>query len=340
MSNSNEFILKLTGSLEQAKTRKQINADIRQLQKTISMLRITGTFAKGETKKELNQWLKDMGAKLNHVKLKGKIDSRNLKREMDKSLQNVTFKEIDALKVDAGKTRLKLRKVVADVKAFAERNPVFVNFEAKKEKLNNDLTTFLNKNTKIQESGALTAESQRIRELINSIKDKETLQEATDAFRLYESEVRATGYATKGTADKIKSMLSHIKKISGFLGLTSMAVSNFKKSLNTLKSIDTLLTEISKINDKLSGQDLSNIGTHSFDVASKYGRTAMEYLSGVQEASRAGYKNAEGIAALSLAAQSAGNMTAELANRMIMATDEAYKMNGSVSELTKLLDGM
>ena len=340
MSNSNEFILKLTGSLEQAKTRKQINADLRQLQKTINMLRITGTFAKGETKKELNQWLKDLGAKLNHVKIKGKIDSRNLKREMDKSLQNVTFKEIDALKVDAGKTKLKLRKVVADVKAFAERTPVFVNFEAKKEKLNNDLTTFLNKNTKIQESGALTAESQRIRELIDSINDKETLQEATDAFRLYESEVRATGYATKGTADKIKSMLSHIKKISGFLGLTSMAVSNFKKSLNTLKSIDTLLTEISKINDKLSGQDLNDIGTRSFDVASKYGRTAMEYLVGVQEASRAGYKNAEGIAALSLAAQSAGNMTAELANRMIMATDEAYKMNGSVSELTKVLDGM
>ncbi|MDE5803616.1 MAG: phage tail tape measure protein [Lachnospiraceae bacterium] len=340
MSNSNEFILKLTGSLEQAKTKKQINADIRQIQKTINMLRITGTFAKGETKKELNQWLKDLGAKLNHVKLKGKIDSRNLKREMDKSLQNVTFKEIDALKVDAGKTKLKLRKVVADVKAFAERTPVFVNFEAKKEKLNNDLTTFLNKNTKIQESGALTAESQRIRELIDSINDKETLQEATDAFRLYESEVRATGYATKSTADKIKSMLSHIKKISGFLGLTSMAVSNFKKSLNTLKSIDTILTEISKINDKLSGQDLNDIGNHSFDVASKYGRTAMEYLSGVQEASRAGYKNAESIAALSLAVQSAGNMTAELANRMIMATDEAYKMNGSVSELTKVLDGM
>ena len=340
MSNSNEFILKLTGSLEQAKTKKQINADIRQIQKTINMLRITGTFAKGETKKELNQWLKDLGAKLNHVKLKGKIDSRNLKREMDKSLQNVTFKEIDALKVDAGKTKLKLRKVVADVKAFAERTPVFVNFEAKKEKLNNDLTTFLNKNTKIQESGALTAESQRIRELIDSINDKETLQEATDAFRLYESEVRATGYATKSTADKIKSMLSHIKKISGFLGLTSMAISNFKKSLNTLKSIDTLLTEISKINDKLSGQDLNDIGNHSFDIASKYGRTAMEYLAGVQEASRAGYKNAENIAALSLAVQSAGNMTAELANRMIMATDEAYKMNGSVSELTKVLDGM
>lgn len=259
MSNSNEFMVKLTGSLEQAKTQKQVNADIRRLQKTVSMLRLTGTFAKGETKAELNRWLRDLGEKLNYVKLKGKIDTRNLKREMDKSLQNVTFKEIDALKVDAGKTKLKLRKVLADVKAFAERNPISVNIEAKKEKLNNDLNTFLTKNTKIRESGALTAESERIRELIDSIKDTKTLQEAADAFRLYESEVRATGYATSGTADKIRTMLSHIRKINAFLGLTSMAVSHFKKSLHTLKSIDTLLTEISKTSDKLSGWDLNNM---------------------------------------------------------------------------------
>ena len=340
MSNSNEFMLELTASLNQSKTQKQINADIRKLQKTINMLSITGTFAKGDTKKELNRWIKDLGAKLNYVKLKGKIDSRNLKNEIDKSLQNMTFKDIDALNVDTGKTKLKFRKVIADMKTFAAKTPVSVNVEMKKEKLNNDLTAFLNKNTKIQESRVLVEESERIRELIHSVNDKGTLKEATDAFQLYKSEVRATGYATKSTSDKIKSMLSHITKIGSLVGVASMAVNNFKKSLNTLKSIDTLLTEISKGNDKLSKQDLNNIGNQSFAIASKYGRTAMDYLSGIQEASRAGYENAEGIAELSVAAQGAGDMTAELANQMIIATDKAYKMNGSVSELTKVLDGM
>ena len=340
MGNNNEFIFELTGSLNQKKTLKQINADIRQLQKTINMLSITGTFAKGDTKKELNQWIKDLGAKLNYVKLKGKIDSRNLKSEIDKSLQNMTFKDIDALNVDTGKTKLKFRKVIADMKAFAAKTPVSVNVEMKKEKLNNDLTAFLNKNTKIQESGALVKESERIRELVNSVNDNGTLKEAADAFQLYKSEVRATGYATKSTSDKIKSMLSHITKIGSLFGVASMAISNFKKSLNTLKSIDTLLTEISKANNELSKNALENIGNRSFEVASKYGKAATDYLSGVQEASRAGYENAEGIAELSVAVQGAGDMTAELANQMIIATDKAYKMNGSVSELTKVLDGM
>ena len=218
MSNSNEFMLELTASLNQSKTQKQINADIRKLQKTINMLSITGTFAKGDTKKELNRWIKDLGAKLNYVKLKGKIDSRNLKNEIDKSLQNMTFKDIDALNVDTGKTKLKFRKVIADMKTFAAKTPVSVNVEMKKEKLNNDLTAFLNKNTKIQESRVLVEESERIRELIHSVNDKGTLKEATDAFQLYKSEVRATGYATKSTSDKIKSMLSHITKIGSLVG--------------------------------------------------------------------------------------------------------------------------
>ena len=46
------------------------------------------------------------------------------------------------------------------------------------------------------------------------------------------------------------------------------------------------------------------------------------------------------MAELSLAAQNVGDMTAELADQMISAADNAYKMNGSVSELTKVLDGM
>ena len=119
-----------------------------------------------------------------------------------------------------------------------------------------------------------------------------------------------------------------------------LLISKAKNAITELKDVNTLLTEISKANDKLSKSDLTNIGNNSFDVASKYGKKSTDYLSGVQEASRAGYENAEGIAELSVAAQGAGDMTAELANQMIIATDKAYKLNGSVTDLTKVLDGM
>ena len=89
----------------------------------------------------------------------------------------------------------------------------------------------------------------------------------------------------------------------------------------------------------MSKSDLKNIGNNAFETASKYGKKATDYLSGVQEASRAGYENAENIAELSTAAQGAGDMTAELANSYIIATDKAYGMEGSVQKLTQTLDG-
>ena len=56
--------------------------------------------------------------------------------------------------------------------------------------------------------------------------------------------------------------------------------------------------------------------------------------------SRAGYQNSEAMAEVSTAAQGAGDMTAEIANKMVIATDKAYKLGGSVEELTRILDGV
>ena len=76
------------------------------------MLRLTGTFAKGDTKKEMNACIKSLQSQLNHIKLSAKIDSRNLKSEVDKALNGMSFKDIDALNIDGGKTKLKIRKAM------------------------------------------------------------------------------------------------------------------------------------------------------------------------------------------------------------------------------------
>ena len=236
----NHFSLDIVGALHQSRSRKQINSDIKQIEKTINMLRLTGTFAKGDTKKEMNACIKSLQSQLNHIKLSAKIDSRNLKSEVDKALNGMSFKDIDALNIDGGKTKLKIRKAIADARAYAEKTPITVNIESKKNKLNNDLTAYLNKNSKINESSILLEEAEKVRELINAIDGKKTLREATDAFQLYKSEVSATGFNTKSTTDKIKDMMGHVSKISSAFGIASMAVNNFVKSLRTLKSNDTI----------------------------------------------------------------------------------------------------
>lgn len=117
-------------------------------------------------------------------------------------------------------------------------------------------------------------------------------------------------------------------------------ISETREAFTELKEINTILTEISKANENLTKDQLTQIGNNSFDIASKYGKTATDFLSGVQEASRAGYENAEAMAELSTAAQGAGDMTADVANQFIIATDKAYKLGGSIEDLTAIMDGV
>lgn len=118
------------------------------------------------------------------------------------------------------------------------------------------------------------------------------------------------------------------------------AVSKTKDAITEIKNLDDTLTEISKTSD-LTAKELKQLGLESFDTASKYGRTASDYLSGVQSMSQSGFygKAGEAMAEQSLLAQSAGDMTQEVADKYVIATNAAYKFNGEASKINAVLDG-
>lgn len=116
-------------------------------------------------------------------------------------------------------------------------------------------------------------------------------------------------------------------------------ISELQNAIPNLREIHTLLTEIQKTGNAISQSELARIGSEAASAASRYGKTTAEYLEAAREAASAGYGNAADIAELSLAAQNAGGITAELANQYINATDKAYQLGGSVSRLTQILDG-
>lgn len=147
-------------------------------------------------------------------------------------------------------------------------------------------------------------------------------------------------------ADEKKLLTKELKNISntffkllGTDSLVSLFIDKIRSAAAELKEIDTLLTSISRTNDKLSSSDLKAIGDHAFEAAGKYGIKASDFLSNVEEASLAGYLDIEGIAELSAALQSAGNLTSDLANQYIAAADKAYHLGGSVEKLRTILDG-
>ena len=341
MSNSNnEFVLKLMALLDRQKSKSQINNDIKELEKVLRKVRLVATFTKGTTKNELNQTIKQIETQLRQVKLQAKIDNRQLNREIDNVLRNMSARDIQ-LNFNSNGERLnaQVRRTISQAREFADRNPIRVNIDLKKEKLLNQLTAFTNKNTKITESSYWLGEVERLRGVISSVTDRDSLRNATDQFQVFTSGVRATGYAAVSTTDRIKGMLSNVLKIGNYFGLAFTAVNKFRQSLSNLKEMDTLLSEISKTSE-MTVKQLEKLGDRSYSIASKYGVLANNFMKSFQEMSRAGFgeDKAQSLAELSTLAQSAGNLTADLANEYLIASNAAYGYSGNVEQLNALLD--
>lgn len=323
-------------ALSVAKSKKQINQDIKNIEKSINTLRLTADLFKGESQKQVNAAIKELESKARVIRIKADFDSKQAQKAVNDALKNVSINDI---KINEQGIRLKARKIITDIRTEISKTPIPINFEIRKETLQNQLTSYLTKNSKISESSVLLGEADKLRGLFSSIDSKDSFRYATEKFRLFKSEVVATGFASKSTSDKVGDMVGKITRIGTLFGVASVGINKYKDSVSTLKDMSTILTEITKTSN-IAGENLKKLGEDSFSIASKYGQSATNYLEGVREMARSGYDSlAKELGELSVLAQSAGDMTSEMANNYLLATDAAYKYGGSVEKLTAALDG-
>lgn len=175
---------------------------------------------------------------------------------------------------------------------------------------------------------------------LNSQMTKMQFNEIVNGFKKSENSMRLLGKLGLSLKNQMTQAMSSFSTWLSASTLVMTFISKTRNAVTELKEVNILLTEISKTNHSLTQSDLEEIGNRGFGIASKYGKGVTDYLTGVQDMSRAGYQNAEAMAEVSTAAQGAGDMTAEVANKMVIATDKAYKLGGSVEELTRILDGV
>lgn len=110
-------------------------------------------------------------------------------------------------------------------------------------------------------------------------------------------------------------------------------------AFSQLREVDTILTDIRRLDATLSESDLADIGKKAYAAADKYGQNVTDYLSTVRSLTQAGYKNAAELADLTLSLQNAGDLTADLAQTYITTADHAYDLNGNIQQLRTTLDG-
>ena len=198
------------------------------------------------------------------------------------------------------------------------------------------IQNFMSKNTAITKE-AKTQLELYIKELSGGNVPLGRWNQINQALAKTESEMRTLGKLGKSLKDQFRQAAESFTQWISVSSAVMLGVTKFKNAISELKDIDDILTEISKTSN-LTANQLKGLGSIAFDSASKYGKSASDYLTGVQEMYRAGFDNAPEMSELSILAQSAGDMTSDAANDYLIATNAAYDYKNSVEELNSVLD--
>lgn len=166
------------------------------------------------------------------------------------------------------------------------------------------------------------------------------LNSANKEFKEITTRAQALGMTGKSLSSGFKQAFGRIFQFSRIYGGINKVITWTTSAVSELKEMDTILTEISKVSDMTTSQ-INQLGKDSFDYASKYGKKVTDYLMGVTEMNRSGFYGKQGIelANVSVLAQAAGDMSADVANNYLLATNAAYKFAGSAEKLNSVLDG-
>ena len=207
---------------------------------------------------------------------------------------------------------------------------------------------------------APTAMQSRIEDLtgVSGLSGKSAKESAAVFEKAYLDASGKVQQSTKNAAQSVRSVGTAAKESSGFADLMGdsfvrvagkmalwqvmgNAIAGLKRSfteaLATMKDVDDEMVTIRKVTGATT-EELNRIEKQAYDTA--YGVAADEYLNSVANFSRAGYgEQASALAELATKTQIVGDTDAETAQQFLLSMDAAYKYQGSIEQLTKVLDG-
>ena len=359
--------VKATGALDTSATVKQINAQIASLQsqlKAINLKANVDVINAQKTGQKIGQTVADSAQKaidnkgINTDKLTQKFDKIQLSTDVTKLTTDYQKFGVVSQEVENNLRELKLaQEAVVNAKGTDRLATEIEKYDTALEKAKSSWkelsATQVSANqrtsqmTSMQEwmrknSAATKLCGDKVKELIAECQtcNKVRFDQIKNEFKQIQVEA---GKAGKLGVGAIEGIVTQGKKFVQWVSVSGATMGFFNKireSISEIKELDNILTEISKTSD-MTTKELEKLGIAAYDSASKYGKTASDYLTGVQEMSRSGFYGEKGtaMAEQSLLAQAAGDMSAELANNYVLATNAAYKLNGEAEKLNAVLDG-
>lgn len=324
---------------------RNVTKDISNLQKAQSSKSLQPQIDKIQLSMDNGHGASEYQNRINAVT--ASLDKYGVETEEAKKITSSLQSTFDSMKGMSGQELVdqadKLEQEFKVVKASVEQAKIAYDkymqpvSNEKATSLINRINTFLSKNTRITNDAkiALQGYADELGRGVNLSR----WNEINGKLKETENSMRGLHRLGASLKDQMSQAAQSFTQWLSVSSVVMLLVSKIKNAITELKEVNSIMTEISKTADQLSKADLSKVEDTSYKTASKYGKKASNYLTGIQEMYRAGYENAEDLAELSTLAQAAGDMQADLANDYLIATDAAYKLKGNTEALNDVLDG-
>ena len=121
--------------------------------------------------------------------------------------------------------------------------------------------------------------------------------------------------------------------------ITRTVATALRSAYQEITNIDDQMVVIRRVSNR-TGAELDALTNKANRVAKTYGIAASDYLASVANFSKAGYgQAADALGELSVKAQRVGDISQSVADQFLLAVDKGYQFNGSIEQLTAVLDG-
>lgn len=217
--------------------------------------------------------------------------------------------------------------------------------EEQARKANTNLQTQIEKTSTEEAKLAVQAEKTSTEQAKLATQQEKTATASVNLQTQQEKTATATakaGTAAERTAVQTETLWDKISKFGQWYligGAFSKLIGTFREALSTMKEVDSELVTVRKVTG-FTADEMARVEEQAYKTASAYGVAANEYLESVAAFARAGYREqSESLAELSTKTQIVGDTTADVANQFLLSVDAAYKYEGSIESLSRVLDG-
>ena len=275
----------------------------------------------------------------------------DVKREQVNELQK------DIEKLNKTTITIQTSRTTKDITATETATRQLLRTEKERQRLEQETQKTAQQTAKAERDrqNAIAATEKAERAKINT--ERAAAKQAQETARAEQQAAKADREADKATKEHNKnlkqqgllydilgrSVTSFIARMTAYRAVYAgiRAITNgMKEALQTMKQVDDQLVSVRKVTG-FDDATLKLIEQNAYKTASQYGTTAPEYMESVVRFSQAGYKNlSSDLAELSTKTQIVGDLTGEVADQFLLSVDAAYKYNGSITELSKVLDGL